>query len=91
MAFIRQELLEEFTAAVPGGLDGSLGGFAHQVFELRENLFLRVQLRGVGRQEHKPGARSPDRRSNGFALVAPEVVKDDDIARLSVGTRTWFT
>ena len=42
--------------AVPDGLDGSRGGFAQQVLELGEDLFDRVQVWRIFRQEEQLGA-----------------------------------
>lgn len=50
------------------------------VLELGEDLLDRVEVRAVGRQEEAVGADGADRLPDSFALVAAEVVEDDDIA-----------
>jgi hypothetical protein len=66
--------------ACPGALDGSFGCFSQQMFELGEDLFDRVEIGAIGRQEEQPCAGSPDRGTNGSALVAAEIIQDDDVA-----------
>ena len=62
------------------GFDGSRGGFAQQVLELGEDLLDRVQVGRVFRQEEELGAGRADELAHGFALVAAEIVHDDDVA-----------
>jgi len=50
--------------------------------ELCEGHFDGVKVRAVGWQEQHPGTFAPDSPLCGFALVARQVVEDDDIARL---------
>lgn len=50
------------------------------MFELGEELFDRIEVGTVGRQEEKVGACLPDGASCLLALVAAEVVEDDDVA-----------
>jgi len=42
--------------AAPSVFDGPLGGFAHSVFELGEDLLDRIEIGAVGRQEEHPRA-----------------------------------
>src|SRR5262249_33116481 len=44
-----------------------------------------VQVRRVFGQEEKPGARCSNELAHGFALVAAEIVHDNDIPRLQGG------
>ena len=68
------------------------GGFAQQVLELGEDLLDRVQIGRVFRQEEELGAGGADGVAHRLALVAAEIVHDDDVAgRASVGTRTFST
>lgn len=60
-------------------LDGSRGSFAEQVLEL-ENLFDRVQVGRVFRQDEQIGADRTDELANCFAPVAAELSKINDIA-----------
>lgn len=60
---------------------GSLGGFAHEVFELSKDLLDGVQVRRVWRQEQQLGSDAADRLPHSGSLVAGEVVHDDHIAR----------
>src|ERR1700730_18590960 len=50
------------------------------MFELGEDLFDRVEIGAIGRQEEQPCACGPDRGTNGSALVAAEIIQDDDVA-----------
>ena len=44
--------MEQRPDASPGGIGGSLGGLAQQSFELSEELFDRIEVWAVGRQEN---------------------------------------
>lgn len=59
---------------------GTLGGFAHQVLELGEDLLDRIQVGTVGRQEQQLGAGATDRRADGGPFVAAQIIHDDDVA-----------
>ena len=59
---------------------GSFGGFSHQVLELGEDLFDRIEVGTVGRQEQQPRTDAADRVADGGALVARQVVHDDNVA-----------
>jgi hypothetical protein len=52
------------------------GCFSRQMFELGEDLFDRVEIGAIGRQEEQPCVCSPDRGTNGSALVAAEIIQD---------------
>lgn len=67
---------------MPCGLDSSFGGFAHQVFELCEDLLDGVKVGRVWWQKQEPCTGGSDRLADGFALVTAEIVEDDDIAWL---------
>jgi hypothetical protein len=69
--------IEERAGPPPCVFDGPLGRFSQQVRELCEDLFDRIEIGAVGRQEEnaRPGA-------HGASLVTAEIVEDDDIARL---------
>jgi hypothetical protein len=69
----------------PGGFDVAGLGLSHEVLELGEDLFDRVEVWAVGRQEDQVGAPGPDGGSRGLGFVAAEVVQDDDVARLQGG------
>jgi hypothetical protein len=62
------------------GFDGSRGGLSQEVLELGEDLFDRVQVGGVFRQEEELGAHRADELTYGFAFVAAEIVHDHNIA-----------
>jgi len=49
------------------------------MFEFGEDLFDRVQIGGVGREEEEFRASSPDGSANGGGFVAAEVVQYDDV------------
>ena len=75
-----REGLEERADAAPSVFDGPLGGFAHSVFELGEDLLDRVEIGAVGRQEEHPRADSADHETDGGPLVRAEIVEHDDVA-----------
>jgi hypothetical protein len=50
------------------------------MLELGEDLFDRIEVGGVFRQEEELGAGRADELANGFALVSAEIVHDDDVA-----------
>ena len=52
------------------------------MFQFGEDLFDGVEVGGIGRQEQKPGSASPDGAAHCLALVATEIIEDDDVARL---------
>ena len=58
----------------------SLCGFAHEVFELGEDLLDRVQIGAIGWQEQQSSADAADCATDGGPLVTGEVVHDDDVA-----------
>ena len=64
----------------PGVLDGALLGVAHPVLDLGEGLLDRIEVRRVRRQEPQPRPGLADRSADGLALVAAEVVEDDEVA-----------
>jgi hypothetical protein len=71
-------------------VDGSGGGGSEVDLELREGYFDGVQVGAVGRQEQHPGAFASDSPLSGFALVARQIVENDDIARLESGQQLGF-
>lgn len=80
-AFVCGEGAEEVTDPLPSGLDGSLVGFAQQCLELGEDHLDRVEIGAVGRQEEEPGADATDGSAHWLALMAAEVIGDDDVTR----------
>ena len=68
------EAIEQGTDPFPGGLDGALGGFAKQSFELGKDLLDRVEVGTVGRQEEELGSGRSDGPAHGLSLVTAEVV-----------------
>jgi hypothetical protein len=54
------ELAERGSEAFPCVVDVSLGGLAHEMFEIGENLFGRVEVRALGWQKE---VRSLERRN----------------------------
>ena len=54
-AFVGGEAFEECSNTSPCCLMGPLGGFAHEMLELGEDLLDRVEIRALGRQEKKLG------------------------------------
>ena len=79
-ALLWSEFVEDGTNGAPEGLAESGSRFADPVLEPGEDLFYRVQVRAVGRQEQKVGASRADRLSHGLALVVAEIVHQHHIA-----------
>jgi hypothetical protein len=50
------------------------------MFELGKDLFDRIEIGTVGRQEDEMGASGADGVARGLPLVAAEIVQDDDVA-----------
>jgi hypothetical protein len=50
------------------------------VFELGEDLLDRVEIGAIGREKEEPCGSGPDRGANGLALVAAEIVENDNVA-----------
>ena len=63
----------------------ALVGFAQQCLELGKDLFDRVEVGGVSRQEEQLGAGAADELAHGLAFVAAEIVHDDDVAETQRG------
>ena len=74
----------------PGGLGGARIGFAQQGLELGEDLLDRVEVGRVARQEEQLGAGAADQLTNRLALMAAEVVHDDDVAGAEGGDQELF-
>ena len=72
-AFVWLEVIEEFAGTLPRGVNGSFSGFSHQMLELGEYLFDRVQVWAVRWQKHEPGPRGADRGSHCRLFMAAEV------------------
>ena len=81
---------EDATDGGPQSFDGSLGGFAQERFELGEGHLDRVEIGAVGRQEEKLGAGGFDAFADPRALVAGEIVHDDDIASAQLGDQDFL-
>lgn len=81
-ALVWREVIEQVADAPPRILDGAFGSFAHEVFEFDEDLLDWVQIGRVWRQEQKFCAGAADCLAHRQALVAAEIVEDDDVTRL---------
>ena len=81
------ESAERRSEAFPCVVDVALGRLAHETFELGENLFDRVEVRAVGRQEEQLGACRAYGVADELAIVAAEIVERDDVARGSASAR----
>ena len=89
-AFGRAEAVQQRPEPPPGRLNGAFGRVAEQSFELSEDLFDRVEIGGVGRQEAEGGPRLLNGRPHGGPLVAAQIVHNDDIARDERRQQTLF-
>lgn len=78
-------MVEEQTDPTPCGFDGSFSGLAEQGLELGEDLLDGIEIRAIGRQEEQACAGRTDGLAHGLALVAAEIVHDDDIAGFERG------
>lgn len=77
---MRAEGFEDFADAPPCRVDAALVGFAQQGLEFGEHHLDRIEIGAVRRQEEQMGAGIADGVARRLALVAAEIVEDDDIA-----------
>src|SRR3982074_2427857 len=73
-------MLEDFADCDADSFGRARGGLAQQVLELGEDLFDRVQVRRVFRQEEELGPGCADELAHGFGFVSTEIVHDHDVA-----------
>jgi hypothetical protein len=66
-------------------VDAALLRHSHPVLDFGEGLLDRIEVRRVFGQEPEPGAGRLDGVADGFALVAAEIVHDDNVA----GLQSW--
>ncbi len=85
-AFLRREGVEECSDFVPKRLDGAVSGFFEQGFELGEDHFDGVEVRGVRRQIADGGADPFDGFAHVVILMAAEIVGNDDISYVQCRT-----
>jgi hypothetical protein len=71
---------EDLADGLADSLDGSRLSLSQVMFNLCEELFDRVQVRGIFREKEELGPGAPDCGANGFVLVRAEIVHDHDIA-----------
>lgn len=83
-------MIEERADALPCFLDGALFGFPDEGLELGEHHLDGVEVRAVGRQEEEMGSNLADGLAGSVRLVAPEIIKDDDVARRQGGNEGLF-
>ena len=89
-AFLRPEAVQQRPGPPPGRLNGAFGRVAEQGFKLGEDLFNRVEVGGVGRQEAERGPHPLNGGPHGGTLVAAQIVHNDDIARRERWQQTLF-
>jgi hypothetical protein len=89
-AFSRREAVEQRADGSPGLVDCSGVGFAQQGFHFGEGLLDWIEVWRVGGQEEELGLGGADRGANGPAVVAAEVVHDDNVARREDGHENLF-
>ena len=80
-AFGWGEGFERCADRCPKGVSGSGSGLSEQRLEFGEGIFDRIEVGAVGRQEAQPRTRRLDDLAHRSALVAPEIVHDDGVAR----------
>src|SRR3546814_3091571 len=71
-------------------VDCALGGAPEQVLERGEQLFDRVEVGAIGRQEEESGSDLAQGGANRLAFVGAEIVHDGDVARLQGGHEDLF-
>ena len=89
-AFLRAETVEQGAEPPPRRLDAAFGRVAEQGFELGEDLFNGVEIRGVGGQEAQRGPHPLKGRAHGRTLVTAQIVHNDDIARSECRQQALF-
>lgn len=80
-AFVGREAVKEDPDPAPRRLNTAFGRVAQEGFELGEELFNRVEIGRIRRQKAQRGPGSLKGPPYSRALVAAEIVQDDDIAR----------
>ena len=80
-AFLWFEAVQQRPNPSPRRLNSAFGRVAEQGFEFGEDLFNRVEIGGVGRQEAQRGPHPLDGGAHGRTLMAAQIVQNDDIAR----------
>ena len=88
--FLRPEAVQQRPDPPPRRLNRPFGRVAEQGFELGKDLFNRVEIGGVGRQEAECGPRALNGGAHGGTLVAAQIVHNDDSARRERGQQTLF-
>ena len=78
-------MIEQRSDALPDGFDGPFLGFSQQRFEFGEDLFDRVEVRRIGRQEDEPGTSSTDQTAHLAAFVRTKIVHHHNIS----GRQCW--
>ena len=84
-AFVGLEDIDKPADEVPEAAHGSLADLSEHGLEAREGLFDRFEVGAVGRQEAQGCTCCFDEFAHRGALVAREVVHDDDIAAPQLG------
>jgi hypothetical protein len=79
-ALVWLELIEQRAESGIDIFDAAGIGLAQQGLDLGEYLLDRVQIRAVSGQEQQQRTRSTNGRADRLALMAAEVIHDDDIA-----------
>jgi hypothetical protein len=80
------ELSKQGVNAFPGGFDYTFTRFPQQCLGFGKDLFDRIQVRAVSRQEQEFCVCFPDGLSHRIGRVAAEIVEHDDIA----GLQRWY-
>ena len=80
-AFVGREAVKEDPDPAPGCFNAAFGGVAQEGFELGEDLFNRVEIGGIRRQEAQRSPGSLKGPPHSRAFVTAEIVHNDDIAR----------
>src|ERR1700735_4215616 len=87
-ALCRREAVEQGANCSPGLFDCPGVGLAKQGLHFGEGLLDRIEVWRVGGQEEELGFGGADRCANGAALMAAEIVHNDDGVRGGGGAGT---
>jgi len=73
-------VLKECADLPPCGLEGSFVGFPQECLQFCEDLLDGIEVRTVGREKEQLCADRADQAADSLALVATEIVDNDDVA-----------
>ena len=84
-AFLRGEAVEKVADAAPSGFDCAGVGFAQQGLQRGKYLLDRIEVGRIAGQVEQLGAGGSDQAAHSVALVAAQIIHDDNVARVQGG------